>query len=176
MNKHFVISALGQDKPGIVNSLSKNILDFGGNITDSRMSVLGDEFALVMLVTGTEETISHIENSLPGLQDSLGLTIISKQTDARISEERRLPYCVNVVAMDNPGIVHDVTGFLSNRGINVEELSTSTYSAAHTGTPMFSLDLNISLPADVNISQLRNDFLSFCDGLNLDARLEPVVK
>ena len=176
MNKHFVISALGQDKPGIVNSLSKNILDFGGNITDSRMSVLGDEFALVMLIMGSDEAISNIEKSLPGIQDSLGLTIISKQTDPRVSEERRLPYCVSVVSMDNPGIVHDVTSFLSDRGINVEELSTSTYSAAHTGAPMFSLDLNISLPADVNISRLRSDFLSFCDGLNLDARLEAVVK
>ena len=174
MSKYLVISALGQDKPGIVKALSKTILDDGGNITESRMSTLGDEFALVMMVIGSEEAVLKIDASLKQLQESVGLTIICKPTSGRSLEEKRVPYHLNIVALDNPGIVHEVTDFLVGQQINVEELSTTTYSAAHTGTMMFALDINVSLSADVNISGFKNEFLDFCDGLNLDATVEPV--
>ncbi len=174
MNKYLVISALGQDKPGIVKALSKTILDNNGNICDSRMSVLGDEFALVTMVSGSDKVITQIENVLNECQESMGLTIICKRTATRNVADKRLPYNLNVVALDNPGIVHDVTDFLLEKKVNVEELSTSTYPAAHTGTVMFALDLNVSLPTDINISNFKNEFLNFCDELNLDAAIEPI--
>jgi hypothetical protein len=43
-----------------------------------------------------------------------------------------------------------------------------------TGTPMFSMNMTISVPASVNIGRLRDEFTRFCDELNLDATLEPV--
>ena len=172
MIKFLVISALGQDKPGIVKALSKTILDTGGNICDSRMAVLGDEFALVMMVSGGDEIIANIEDQLLKLQDMVGLTIICKQTSARHASDKRIPYEINIVAMDNPGIVHDVTDFLLEKNVNVEELSTSTYSAPHTGTTMFSLDLNVSLPTTLNVAKFKNEFLSFCDELNLDGMVQ----
>jgi len=171
MTKHIVISALGDDKPGIVKAVSKRILDVGGNIADSRMTVLGDEFALIMLVDGTEATIADIQTGLLDMEKALGLTIIFKQTGLSVKGSPRLPYLVEVVAMDNPGIVHDVTDFLSAKNINVEEMATSSYPAPHTGTIMFSMEMSISIPGDANISSLKSDFLDFCDELNLDASL-----
>ena len=171
MIKHLVISALGDDKPGIVKSVSKQILDAGGNISDSRMGVLGDEFALIMLVDGNEAAIKTIQLLLPKLESELGLTIISKETGVMAKEEARLPYDVEVVAMDNPGIVHDVTDFLSSKQINVEEMATSSYAAAHTGTTMFSMEMSVSVPATMNIASLKNEFLEFCDEMNLDATM-----
>lgn len=171
MTKHLVISALGNDKPGIVKSVSKHILQAGGNITDSRMMVLGDEFALIMLVDGSEKTIEDIQALLPELEQSLGLTIICKETGLAANKPARLPYIVEVVAMDNPGIVHEVTDFFAARNINVSELTTSSYPAPHTGTAMFSMEMNISIPADTNIASMKRDFISFCDALNLDVTL-----
>jgi len=37
-----------------------------------------------------------------------------------------------------------------------------------------SLHLTIHVPVEISISSLRNDFLEFCDQLNLDAIIEPV--
>ena len=171
MIKHIVISALGDDKPGIVKSVSKTILDAGGSISDSRMSVLGDEFALIMLVDGTEATIQNIQSMLPKIEEDLGLTVISKQTGNATKASPRMPYVVEVVAMDNPGIVHEITDFLSKQDINVEEMATSSYPAPHTGTTMFSMEVSISIPGTTNISSFKNDFLAFCDDMNLDATL-----
>jgi len=69
--------------------------------------------------------------------------------------------------------VHGIAEFFSTREINIEDLSTWTYAAAHTGTPMFSMNMTISVPASVNIGRLRDEFTRFCDELNLDATLEP---
>lgn len=173
MNTSLVISALGDDRPGIVNDLSAAILEYGCNIADSRMSVLGGEFALILMATGKWDSIAKLEQALPGLGSRLGLVITSKRTEPRKTDKPLVPYEIEIVSMDHPGIVHDIADFMAARGINIETLETQAYAAAHTGTPMFSLDLRISVPGDAHIATLRDEFTEFCDELNLDAVMEP---
>jgi glycine cleavage system transcriptional repressor len=171
--KYLVISALGKDRPGIVNEFSRAILDCGGNIEDSRMAVLGGEFALMLLVSGAWNAVAKLEAQLKTLGAKLELTVVARATEARATRPNMLPYLVDVVSMDHPGIVHDIAEFFSTRAINIEDLSTWTYAAAHTGTPMFSLSMTVAVPAELPIGQLREEFTRFCDELNLDATLEP---
>jgi len=173
MNKHLVISALGKDRPGIVNQLAQAILEAGCNIQDSRMTVLGGEFALMLLVSGPWNAVGKLESQTKALEKKLDLTLAAKITEPRATKQSMLPYMVDVISMDHPGIVHGVAEFFSTRDINIEDLNTWTYAAAHTGTPMFSLNMTISVPASVNIGQLRDEFNRFCDQLNVDATLEP---
>jgi glycine cleavage system transcriptional repressor len=174
MASHLVISALGRDHPGIVDALSQVILEAGANIEDSRMTVLGGEFAVLMLVSGNWNAVAKLESALPGLQDKLDLVITSKRTQPRAPQPKLLPYAVEVVTMDHPGIVHEVARFFSSRNINIEDLATDSRMAPHTGTPMFNLTMKISVPADLSIAALREEFMDFCDDLNLDAVIEPV--
>ncbi len=171
---YLVISALGEDRPGIVSQLSKLILDQGCNIEDSRMTVLGGEFAAMLLVEGKWNMLAKIENALSELERQLGLTIVCKRTGERASGQNLLPYAVDVVAMDRPGIVNQLASFFAERDINLEDLSTTTYAAVHTGTPMFAVHMTVGIPADIHIAALREDFMDYCDALNLDAVLEPV--
>jgi glycine cleavage system transcriptional repressor len=173
MKKHLVISALGKDRPGIVNQLSGVILESGCNIEDSRMAVLGGEFAVILLVSGPWNAVAKLESQIKAIETKLDLAISTKPTEARPVKSDMLPYLVDVVAMDHPGIVHEVTEFFSLRGVNIEDLGTWTYAAAHTGTPMFSMSMTVSVPAGLNIGGLREEFTDFCDARNLDATLEP---
>lgn len=174
MQNHFVISALGNNRPGLVHQLSKAVKDCGCNILDSRMAVLGGEFAVILLLAGTWDAIAKIESMIPRLEDSLDLTLISRRTEVREKGANLMPYAVEVVASDRPGIVHDIAQFFSSRDINIEELFTGSYAAAHTGTPMFSLHVTISVPTNTSIAALRGEFMDLCDQLNLDAVMEPV--
>lgn len=171
---HLVISALGADRPGIVDALSQHILDCGCNIADSRMTVLGGEFAIMLLVSGNWNTVAKLEQGLDDLGRRLNLTLTFKRTAEHRKSDNTLPYSVEVVAMDHPGIVHHLANFFSTRGINIQELSTSSYAAAHTGTPMFSLQMVVNIPATMKISGLREEFFDFCDQRNLDALIEPI--
>lgn len=124
MNKHLVISALGKDRPGIVNDLSKAILDCGGNVEDSRMTVLGGEFALILLVSGHWSAIGKLEHQLPALGKKLDLTIVVRHTEPRAARANMVPYVIDVISMDHAGIVHDIAEFFAARKINIEEMST----------------------------------------------------
>lgn len=170
---YFVISSVGKDRPGIVNELSDIIMACGCNIEDSRMSVLGGEFALILMVSGSWDSVAKLEQQLPVMEDKLGLTIIARRTESRAGARGLIPYEVDVVSMDHPGIVHDVAEFFSSRDINIEEVSTGSYAAAHTGTPMFSLKMTVAVPTDMSLAVLRDEFAEFCDDLNLDAALDP---
>ncbi|MGB1221407.1 MAG: glycine cleavage system protein R [Alcanivoracaceae bacterium] len=173
MDSLIVISALGSDRPGIVQSLSGAVLARHGNILDSRMTVLGGEFAVLMLVAGDDSNLEALEKAAPALEKELGLTITVKRTRERVAGSGALAYGVEVVAMDNPGIVHDIADFFSSRGINIDDLTTGTYAAPHTGTRMFSLHMALSIPSQESVSSLKDAFLDFCDSRNLDASMSP---
>jgi glycine cleavage system transcriptional repressor len=169
-----VISALGLDRPGLVNELSRSVLEAGCSIADSRMTVLGGEFAIILLVTGNWNAVAKLEDQLPALAERMEMTITSRRTALREVRRDLMPYAVDVVALDNPGIVHSLASFFSSRNINIQDLTTTSYSAAHTGTPMFSVHMSVDIPARLHIATLRDEFMDFCDQLNLDAIIEPV--
>lgn len=173
-NSLLVLSALGNDRPGIVDQLARAIFDLDCNIADSRMTVLGGEFAILMLIEGPWNQLARLEGQIDELQERLSLTITLRRTEERQATGDLLPYAVDVVALDHPGIVHSLASFFSQRGINIEDMSTSSYAAAHTGTPMFSVHINVGIPANIHIAALRDEFMDFCDAMNLDAVLEPL--
>ncbi len=171
--QYLVISALGEDQPGIVKNLTRPVTDAGANILDSRMTILGGEFAILMMVEGSWDTIAKLESQLPAMQERLDLTIVTKRTGGQREEATSLPYSVNVVSLDHPGIVSHLAEFFSNRHINIQDLYTDSYRAAHTGTPMFTATMTVNIPSNIPIATLRDEFLDFCDSLNLDGVLEP---
>ena len=173
--KYVVITAVGEDRTGIVNELSNEILEDGGNVEDSRMAVLGGAFSIIMLVAGEQEAIDKLLTGIPKLEQKLGLTMVIKKTEPKPQDAPLIPYRVDIVSMDHPGIVHDVADFFAQREINIEDMSTATYAAAHTGTPMFSMHVTIAVDAESPIAELRNEFQEFCDDLNLDASMEPAA-
>lgn len=176
MSNYLVISALGNDKPGIVDLLTEAVTGCDCNLEDSRMSALGGTFAIIMLVSGNWDKISKLESMLPAMEERLGMTIITRRTEPQQDPAKKqlLPYAADVVSIDHPGIVHKLANFFSSRNINIEELVTSSYSAAHTGTPMFSVHMEVGIPSDMQISLLRETFMDYCDLLNLDAVIEPI--
>ena len=172
-SNYLVITASGEDKVGLVDRLTSKIAESGCNIEESRMAVLGGQFALIMLLSGPWNALSKLEGQMESLGDQLGLTIIHKRTQQRERTQPVVPYRVEVVAMDHPGIVRNLAAFFSKNGINIEELQTDTYPAPHTGTSMFSVTMTVGIHADVHIPTLRGNFLDYCDDLNLDASFEP---
>ena len=174
MQNYVAISALGINRPGLIEPLVKAVRDCGCSVVDSRMTVLGNRFAMMMLLSGTWNAIAKIENSLPRLEEQLEIATVAQRTEPRKQEGGLMPYALEVVAVDQIGIVHEIAQFFCAREINIEDLYSGTYAAAHTGTPMFSLHMTISVPTDVSVATLRGEFMEFCDQLNLDSIMEPV--
>jgi glycine cleavage system transcriptional repressor len=174
MSQLIVLSAIGTDRTGIVQDITKVVLACGGNIEESRMTTLGAEFATLMLVSGNWHTLDKLERGLEKLGKDDNLTVTIRKTDARPTKDDRMPYAVDVVSLDTPGIVFSLASFFASRQIEISDVATRRYAAAHTGAPMFAVQMAVNIPSAVNLAQLRDEFLELSDRLNLDAILEPV--
>lgn len=171
MSEHMVITALGADRPGIVDQLSKLLYSQQLNIEDSRMSSLGGSFAILLLISGSREAIAEFSSKTAQIESELDMRLLMRSSETAPRVGKLLPYSVEVVAMDHPGIVHTLASFFSSREINIVDLETDCYPAPHTGTPMFSMLLTIGVPAEISIKKLRAEFLDTCDQLNIDASI-----
>ena len=171
MQTYIVVSLTGPDKAGIVFECARLADDAGCQVKDSRMAVLGGQFCAQMLVAGNWNAVAKLESSLPRLARDLDLELTVRRTDLRQDTDKLIPYGVEVLSLDRPGVMREVTEFFSRRQINVEDLYTTCYSAMHTQAPMYSLHMTVGVPADTSIATLRNEFLEMCDELNLDAVL-----
>jgi glycine cleavage system transcriptional repressor len=174
MKQLIAISAIGNDRTGLVYDLTRVVVDCGGNVLESRMTALGNEFAVLMLVAGNWHTLAKLEGELTKLGESSGLTVVSRRTELRPPRTDMVSYTVDVVCLDQPGVLHSLAGFFSSRGIDIGDISTRTYNAAHTGAPMFSLYMVVHVPTRIHVAALREEFMDVCDHLNLDAILEPL--
>jgi glycine cleavage system transcriptional repressor len=174
MKQFLVVSVLAEDRPGILHDLARAVKDSGCNVVESRMTVLGAEFSMLLLISGNWNTVTKLEGTLPKLEKKLGLTLAARRTKEREPREALLPYAVDVVCLDQPGIIFNLADFFAARNIGVADLSTRSYTAAHTGAPMFAVQLAVNIPADTHVGRLREEFMEFCDNLNLDAIMEPI--
>lgn len=166
-----VISTIGRDRPGIINELSELAAELELNIDDSRMTGIGEEFAALVSLTGSESALVAFEAKLNALAESKGFNCLFRLTGEREPPAAALPYRVNLSAMDHPGIVYRVTGFFSSRRINIQDLQTATQRAPHTGTPLFSVAMTIEVPSSVKIRALKDAFERFCAEQDLDGEI-----
>jgi len=174
MNQLIVITAIGSDRTGVVHDLTRAVMECGGNIVESRMTTLGSEFAMLLLVSGNWATLARMEGEMRKVGAEADLTITVRRTEPRSGRTDLLPYAVDVICLDQAGIVFNIASFFSSREIEIAELNTRSYAAAHTGAQMFAVQMTVNIPGSVQIAGLREEFMDFCDQLNLDAIMEPV--
>jgi glycine cleavage system transcriptional repressor len=171
---HLLVSAIAPNSVPLLTVIGKRVVDAGCNLLEARVSLLGQDVCVLLLASGAWDAIAKCENALTKIQRDENLTLNMRRTSSRELAGNSLPYTVEVIAADRPGILYQLAEFFSRRGITLEALSSSRYRAAQTGAEMFSAQISIGIPASAHISSLREDFLEFCDTLNLDAILEPL--
>jgi len=148
MRTNIVLTLSGTDRPGIVEDLTKMLLDHGGNVETSRMARLGGEFAVLMLVSMPDEQLSKLDKGIKNLKNQ-GFKVTTTRTGQGYAEARagRLPFKIEVFGADHEGIIHEVAQILSRCGINIESMDTTTTQAPNSGAPLFSMTAFVVVPS-----------------------------
>src|SRR5438309_5307887 len=81
MKNQLLVTAVGEDRPGIVARLSEIFIKHGGNLEESRMAILGGEFAAIVLVSAPEGKMDALTQDLVKLKAE-GIMITTKATHA----------------------------------------------------------------------------------------------
>ena len=173
-----VLSALGPDRPGLVAEITEYLTERGANVEDSRMAVLGGEFGVLILISGTPHEIEMIERERNSLAAKTGLDLLVRRTKSPEDHRRAasVPCLVTAEALDHEGIVRAVARALHGAGVNIVSLETSAYEAPVTGSPLFRLEARVDLPPNATIGKLRKAMDIVAEAENLDIEVRSLVR
>ena len=174
MKHHLVYSLLGPDRTGLVDRVAQTLSKHRANLEDSRMSVLGGEFAMMFLCSVEAAQLEGLQQELAAVAVELDLMINSKPTTLRKSQLGMLPLRVAVRGADHEGIVHELVHHLVEQGASVDNLESQLVNAPYSGVPLFEMQMRISAPASLSLSALRRKLQAVGDELNVDVEIEPV--
>ncbi len=174
MQNYLVINALIDNSGEIIRTFAKLPESCGCNIVDSQIKVVGHKISMMLFLSGNWDGIAKIEAMLSNLEQQHQITILAERTEVDSLHGDSMPYAIDVVGVDQTGIIYDIANFMLSNEIQIQEMSSNAYEASQTAAKMFSLHMQVNIPLDSSIAALRGDFMEFCDRLNLDAIMEPV--
>ncbi len=155
MTVTLVVTSVGNDRPGLVSTVSEIAHANGGNWEASRMAHMAGRFAGIFEISVPEDKAQALEAALAGVE---GLrTVVERSDEGATPTEDRRGVALELVGADHPGILNGIMSALASRGVNVEELSTEVSSAPMTGDPLFTLIAELSAPRDLDLGKLRDD-------------------
>jgi len=171
MTAHAILTAIGPDRPGLVDEVSAVIFRHGGNIADSRMVNLRGQFAMMLLVGADHAALQALEAELPQLEAATHLRCQLHPAGEPADTAAAMPFRLCATALDQPGLVHRICTVLHEADVNIESMQTSLSHAPVTGSPLFEMELVLSVPRSVSLAHLRRSLDELCDRINVDYQL-----
>jgi glycine cleavage system transcriptional repressor len=170
----FVITAIGQDRPGIVAEITGVLYRQGGNLEDTTMTRLRDQFAMMLVVQVAEEDVTAMETGLQVVAARLGLSLLVRplSADTPGPEAPAEAYTVRVHGADRPGIVHAVTSALAQRSFNIIDLYTRSIVGA--GGLVYVMVLDVQAPTGAAVEELETELARLGGALGVELSLELV--
>lgn len=171
---YLVITALGADRPGIVNTITRHVSSCGCNIEDSRLAMLGEEFTFIMLLSGSWNAITLIESTLPQKGAELDLLIVMKRTNSQKRPPMPTTVWVQVEVKDSPHIIERFTGLFSAWQMNIAELVSRT-QVTEGGLPaQLYIQITAHSTGEQDASNIEQVFYRLCTELNAQGSISIV--
>lgn len=149
-----LLTIVGSDRPGLVDSLADRVASAGGNWEESRLARLGGQFAGMVLVSIEAAKRAALIAKLHDLEGA-GLNVTWRVVQAPTAATSGAQVSLVVTGADRAGIVRDVARILAERGVNIEELESSVGSAPMSGEAMFVARARLRVPQGLELAALR---------------------
>ena len=177
MRSHFILTAIGRDRPGIVADLAEMIFDLGCNLENSSMVNLGSEFATLVKISGQGEDLAErIRLACKHLEYEKDMNIFIKPIAAGAtpaSPPDARPFRLKTMGEDKAGIVARTARVISQAGGNIMELNSHLRPAAGTGTLLYEMEIRFDLPGKADVEALRRALAGVESSLHIDITLTP---
>jgi glycine cleavage system regulatory protein len=168
-----VLTAIGEDRPGLVTALSDLVTAHDGNWERSEMAQMAGKFAGIVLVTVPDDRVDALMGALRSLDERGLLEVRAERAAGRASSvgERVL---LHLVGSDRTGIVRDISAALASLEVSIDELATATREAPMAGGDLFEARAVLRLPEGVEVSGVRRVLEAVADELMVDLEVQPV--
>ncbi|MBC7645166.1 MAG: hypothetical protein H7123_08565 [Thermoleophilia bacterium] len=154
----YAVAAMGADRPGIVAALAGTLTRAGVSIEDSSMTILGGQFAMLLLVSSTlgvaqvESIIRPVALDLDLLLEVRDASRASSERTAKVASPASVDGREHVIAAygpDRPGLVAALAEVLAAHNVNISDFG-SRVGASDT----FAMWFNVVLPPGLDVDEL----------------------
>jgi glycine cleavage system regulatory protein len=167
MQTPLVMTILGPDRTGLVESVARVVADHGGNWLESRMCRLGGDFAGILRIEIPAEKKSPLLVALQKLQQNGLQIVVRADQPVSVSAPGRQTK-LEIIGSDRPGIVREITSALARANVNVEEFSSEVVSAPMSGETLFKASARLQLPDRCDLAALKKDLEKIAADLLVD--------
>lgn len=171
METSYIITFIGDDRPGLVEQLSKVIEENRGNWHESQLSQLGGKFAGLVLVSIPQDGAQQLETALKGLADS-GLSVRLTPASAGQSIPAARKITLSIIGPDRLGIVREISQALASHQVNVVEMDSQVTSAPMSAEMLFQARIDAEIPRDTNLDDLSDMLDEIANQMTLDISLD----
>lgn len=153
MKVSVILMVVGNDRPGLTQSLADAVMAAGGNWLESHLAHLGGKYVGSVLVELPGDRLGDLKAAANRI-DAIGFSVsILPASDE--AERAGHPLTFELVGRDRPGIVQEVATALASLSVNIEELETSTDDGAMEGGTLFRARATVRVPPDSEPSLVR---------------------
>ena len=171
MSNHLVVTAMGSDRPGIVSKFARLASECDCDIVDSRMALFGNEFTLIMMLSGSWASITKMETQLPALSVELELMTVMKRTSKHTAQNYISRLQVTFTGQDQRGTMRKITQFLADRSLDLAAVRSHAEEDAQ-GNPSQHVFLTINVPEKVELDKLETSINELASEMSLDCIIE----
>ena len=169
MQTHLVLTVIGRDRPGLVNAVSETVAAGGGNWLDTRMASLAGQFAGILLVEVARDKADALVAALKQLEAQGLRVMIEKSEGGAPARARKLK--LDLLGLDRPGIVREISRLLASRQVSIVELETEQVSGSFSGEAMFKAHAELETPVGLDMNELRDALEGIASELMVDLNL-----
>ncbi|MEJ2471899.1 MAG: ACT domain-containing protein [Desulfuromonadales bacterium] len=172
---HFALTIVGRDRPGIVSQVTEILYNHGCNIADSSCSILGGQFAMILILGHPEhadrESFAGAFKPLEEADLTVALRVLKPGGEVRSAIEGEL-CMISVYGSDKPGIVYRVARVLGERQINITDLNTKLVGSADR--PVYVMMLEATLPEGIEENDVNTWLAPIRDELQVDISVRTI--
>jgi len=160
---HLVISFITEDRPGLVELLSKTVKEHQGNWQTSSLHHLSGFFTGVLEVAVAKEKCGPLRDALNKLEN---FKVNIEQTTPEVSDDGA-NVILELTANDREGIVQEISSVIHHQGGNMIKLVSTQDNAPHTGQALFKAKITLAVNNE-QTDNLVNALENLADDLMVD--------
>ncbi len=172
---HFALTIVGRDRPGIVSQVTEILFKQGCNLADSSCSILGGQFAMILILGHPEFTDrASFGDAFKPLEDSdlsVALRVLKQGGEIRSHIEGDI-CMISVYGSDKPGIVYRVANVLGEKKVNITDLNTKLVGTEER--PVYVMVIEAALPDGVDEEDVDNWLSPIRDEMQVDINVRSI--
>lgn len=147
------ITVIGNDRPGIVASVTRALFDVGCNLEDISSTILRGHFSMTIISScpGEVEPVS-VEERLAPVARELGLVATARKVEETEASFQAPTHMVSVYGADKPGIVYRVADALARLEVNITDLNSRLIG--DESDPVYALQIEVHAPAGCDLDEV----------------------